>query len=241
MLGNFGLDTTQDKLTSNRAKNELNELSNLLNRKLREEQVENTLSREKIQWHFIPPRSPHFGGLWESAVKSIKHHLKRIIAEQRMTFEELYTMLTQIEACLNSRPLHPLSCDPNDLTPLTRGHFLIGDALTKTPQHDLLACRQNQFNRYQLIQQVVQHFWTRWHVEYFYELQQRSKWKPSVADVLQVDTLVVIQEDNTSPLKWHLCRILELHPGSDNVVPVATIKRPVIRICVLPQAGTTSP
>ena len=230
------------------AKNELNELSSLLNSKLHGEQVENTLSREKIQWHFIPPRSPHFGGLWESAVKSFKHHLKRVIGEQRMTFEELYTMLTQIEACLNSRPLHPLSCDPNDLTPLTPGHFLIGDALTAAPQLDLLDCRQNRLNRYQLIQQTVQHFWKRWHVEYLHELQQRSKWKSSAEDVLQVDTLVVIREDNTPPLQWHLGRILELHPSSDNVVRVATIKvadgvikRPVTRICVLPQAGKTNP
>ena len=78
-----------------------------------------------ITWHFSPPRAPHFGGLWESAVKAVKTHLKRIIGETILNFEEMYTLLSQIEAVLNSRPLSPLSNDPNDLQPLTPGHFLI--------------------------------------------------------------------------------------------------------------------
>ncbi|XP_076289812.1 uncharacterized protein LOC143213643 [Lasioglossum baleicum] len=72
--------------------------------------------------HFLeiqPPSTPHFGGIWEAAVKSVKHHLRRIIGEQRLTFEELTTLLTGIEACLNSRPLQPLSDDPEHPAALT--------------------------------------------------------------------------------------------------------------------------
>lgn len=95
--------------------------------------VQTSLAREGIEWHLIPPYAPHFGGLWERGVKSVKTHLKRVIGEQRLTYEELYTVLTKKEACLNSRPLHPLSSDPNDLTPLTPGHFLIGDSIMALP------------------------------------------------------------------------------------------------------------
>jgi len=80
---------------------------------------------EGIKWNFNPPAAPHFGGLWEAAVKSTKHHLRRVIGETTLTFEEMSTFLAQVEACLNSRPLQALSDDPDDVTALTPGHFLM--------------------------------------------------------------------------------------------------------------------
>ncbi|GFV70433.1 integrase catalytic domain-containing protein [Trichonephila clavipes] len=66
------------------------------------------LSKSSIDWHFIPPSSPHFGGIWESGIRSVKFHLKRVLGETILTFEELTTLLTQIEGLLNSRPLSTL-------------------------------------------------------------------------------------------------------------------------------------
>jgi len=63
------------------------------------------LAEDGTQWKFIPPGTPHFGGKWEAGVKSVKYHLKRIMGNQVLTYEEMTTMLTQIEAILNSRPL----------------------------------------------------------------------------------------------------------------------------------------
>ncbi|UYV82904.1 hypothetical protein LAZ67_22001338 [Cordylochernes scorpioides] len=83
-----------------------------------------------IKWNFIPPYSHHFRGLWEAGIKSAKYHLRRIVGKTKLTVEELTTVLTQIEACLNSRPFCPLTDDPEDLTALTAGHFLIGMPLT---------------------------------------------------------------------------------------------------------------
>ena len=193
-----------------------------------------------MQWKLIPPYSPHFGGLWESAVKSVKRHLRRVVGDQRLTLEELYTILTQVEACLNSRPLHPLSSDPMDLTPLTPGHFLIGAELMVLPQQDLLHLRQHSLNRYQLIQQMIQHFWKRWHQEYLHELQQRHRWQSDSSDILAIGTLVLIRDDNLPPLRWRLGRVAELHPGADGVTRVASIrvadgviKRPVTKLCIL--------
>ena len=108
------------------AQNELNDLARLVLDPKHQERVINSLCRDGINWHFIPAHAPHFGGLWEIPVKSVKHHLKRVIGESHFTFAELYTVFTQVEACLNSRPLSPLSNDPNDLEPLTPGHFLVG-------------------------------------------------------------------------------------------------------------------
>ncbi|XP_025264626.1 uncharacterized protein LOC112637998 [Camponotus floridanus] len=97
-----------------------------------------SLASERIEWRFNPPSAPHFGGIWEAAVKSLKHHLRRVIGDAKLTFEEMSTFLTQVEACLNSRPLQALSDDPEDLAPLTPGHFLVGAALTAVPEPSLL-------------------------------------------------------------------------------------------------------
>ncbi|XP_049315814.1 uncharacterized protein LOC125779230 [Bactrocera dorsalis] len=69
-----------------------------------------------INWQFIPPRAPHMGGLWESAVKSFKSHLKKVAGNYKFNYEEFTTLLIRIEAVLNSRPLTTLSQDPSDLT-----------------------------------------------------------------------------------------------------------------------------
>ncbi|XP_036329795.1 uncharacterized protein LOC118741928 [Rhagoletis pomonella] len=97
-----------------------------------------SVALHNVSWHFIPPGSPNFGGIWEAGIKSMKHHLHRVIGESMLTFEEFYTILKQIEAVLNSRPISALSDDPSDLTALTPGHFLVGGPLAATPEPNLL-------------------------------------------------------------------------------------------------------
>ncbi|XP_076380821.1 uncharacterized protein LOC117219916 [Megalopta genalis] len=223
------------------ARNELRDLGELLASRAHNEKCARTLAQDHIQWQLIPPRAPHFGGLWERGVRSVKAHLRRVIGEQRLTFEEMCTILAQIEACLNSRPLYPLSSDPTDLNPLTPGHFLVGEALTALPHADLTDIRQNRLNRFQLLQQTIQHFWRRWQRDYLHNLQQRHKWKQGHGSPLKVGDMVLIKEDNLPPLKWALGRVVELHPGQDGISRVSTIrttrgmlKRPASKICVLP-------
>jgi hypothetical protein len=199
-----------------------------------------TLSNENIQWKFIPPRTPNFGGLWEAGVKSVKYHIKRVVGETVLTYDELYTLLTRIEACLNSRPLVPMSNDPNDLTAITPGHFLIGEALTAPLEPDLTELKINRLSRHQLLERLRQHFWKRWRTEYLSYLQGRTKWQ-SPSPSLQPGDLVLLVEDNVPPLCWPLGRIQQVHPGSDGNVRVVTVKtnrgtykRGVRKVCVLP-------
>ncbi|XP_072377859.1 uncharacterized protein [Diabrotica undecimpunctata] len=96
-----------------------------------------------IEWKFIAPRSPHQGGIWEAAIKSCEYHLVRMMGNNIFTFEELTTILAQIEAVLNSRPLCPLSESPNDFSFLTPTHFLIGSSITSYPEKDISTRSEN--------------------------------------------------------------------------------------------------
>lgn len=107
------------------------------------------LANDSTGWRFNPPSAPHFGGKWEAAVKSTKYHLLRTIGESILTFEKLTTLMTQIEAILNSRPLTPLSDDSDDLAVLTPGHFLIGQPLSIIPEPNLIEKPMNRLTQWQ--------------------------------------------------------------------------------------------
>jgi hypothetical protein len=211
-----------------------------LNRLVSSHPFQDEMSTQGISWHFIPAQAPHFGGLWESGIKSVKGHLRRVIGEQSLTFEEMSTVLAQVEACLNSRPLCPLTTDPNDLSALTPGHFLIGKPLTAVADPDLSHLKINRLSRWQLVQRMTQEFWKRWHAEYLTQLQQRHKWMKKGTNI-KVGDLVLIKDENACPQKWSMGRIAFVHPGKDDIVRAVTIKtstgtitRPIVKLCLLP-------
>ncbi|KMQ90475.1 hypothetical protein RF55_9768 [Lasius niger] len=120
------------------------------------------LANSGTEWSFIPPGAPHFGGLWKAGVKSVKYHLQRILGEHKLTYEEMATLMSQIEACLNSRPLNALSNDPSDLAALTPGHLLIGESLVNIPEPSFLDVDANKLSsRWTLVSNMRDHFWNR--------------------------------------------------------------------------------
>ncbi|XP_039312392.1 uncharacterized protein LOC120359326 [Solenopsis invicta] len=201
-----------------RASRELQEIQEFLEKT--EPEIKSFMIKQRINWSFIPPRSPHFGGIWESAVKLMKRHMYTISQGKVLTYEEFNTLVTEIEAVLNSRPLTPLTSDPSDFNVLTPSHFLIGDSLTQPVQHCLLNVPDNRLSHWQHLQKLRQQLWQR---EYLQELQRRSKWFVSDANV-GVNTLVLLIEDNAPPFKWPLGRVVAVHPGADAKVRVVTVK-----------------
>ena len=139
-----------------------------------------------ITWDFIPERAPHFGGLWEAAVKSMKKHLTRIVGNVKLNFEELTTVLCQIEACLNSRPLVPLLTNNDDEEVLTPGHFLIGRPIEAIPDPDLSSRPISTLRRWHLCQSLTKHFWHRWSTEYLVTLQKVYKWHHPTRNLLKI-------------------------------------------------------
>jgi len=202
------------------------------------------LANEGCEWKFIPPHGPHFGGLWEAAVKSMKYHLRWTLGSEFAAYDNLCTLCAEIEVCLNSRSLCALTNDPFNPTYLSPGHYLIGVPLTQLPAADFTDVKCNRLSSWQTYQQQLQQFWQRWSSDYFQSLQQRQRCQRKFPN-LQPGDLVLLKEDNTGPLHCPTAVITDIHPGKDGIVQVVTIrthkgafKRPIVKICPLPRVNS---
>ncbi|XP_062538337.1 uncharacterized protein LOC134206623 [Armigeres subalbatus] len=209
-------------------------------------QIFDWCSGNEITWKFIPPRAPHFGGLWEAAVKSAKNHLLKVVGNVNLAYEDLLTLLAQVEMCLNSRPLTPIPEDPTDLDVLTPGHFLVGSNLQAVPESNWKETADNRLDHWDRTHNLQQ-IWSRWYPEYLQQLQSRATKGCNPPVTIEVGAIVIIKEDNVPPANWPLGRIVKLHPGKDGIVRVVTLKtananevvRAVARIALLPTPRTT--
>ncbi|XP_064540241.1 uncharacterized protein LOC135429732 [Drosophila montana] len=204
------------------AKNELVVLKNLFLSCCHQEAVLQFCLPDTIDWRFIPPRSPHFSGLWEAAVKTA-NHFYRVVGLTVLGFEELRTLVCHITAVINSRPLLPISEDPEDLDVLTPAHFLVGGPQSTFTEPDVTRLNFNRLDSWQRVSYMHQVFWSHCREEYLNLLQQRSKWqtpKPGVA----LNDIVFVKDENLPPLKWPLARVVELVKGTDDITRVAVLK-----------------
>ncbi|GFU71443.1 integrase catalytic domain-containing protein [Trichonephila clavipes] len=164
--------------------------------------VSKFLTDNGVKWHQNVPGVPHMGGLWEAGIKSTKYHLKRVVGEMKLSYEEFEIFLTQIEVFLNSRPL---------------------TLLTSIPETNYIDSNNSYLTKWQQIQKPVQQFWKCWHKEYLTRLQQRLKWLLPTKN-FQVNDFCLIKENNLPPAKWKMGRIVQLHSGLDNIVRVVNVK-----------------
>ena len=160
-----------------------------------------------------------------------------MIGQQVLTYEELNTVLIQVECLLNSRPIGLV----NQSDPLTPAHFLSLTPLKAFPALDVSDRPLNRLNRYELIQNIVQNFWKRWKSEYLTTLQLRYKWN-SQEQPIQVGSVVLLCDENAPPLEWKFAKIVECIFGNDGVCRVVKLRtvsgneltRPVTKVCPLP-------
>ncbi|XP_074114130.1 uncharacterized protein LOC141537182 [Cotesia typhae] len=220
-----------------------NELKRLFSQATSEsKELQRLLTNNGTNWRFNPPGALHMGGKWEAAVKSVKRHLQSSISETSFTFEDFSTLLAQVEAVLNSRPLSALSDDPEDLSALTPGHFIRGAALNSIPEPSLTSVNESRPSQFQRIQERFQQFWNRWSAECLSAHQSISKWRYQQDDI-KLGSLVLITDERLPPSKWPLARVIQLHPGKDGLTRVVTLKtattiltRPIVKLALLPLA-----
>ncbi|XP_055690674.1 uncharacterized protein LOC129795249 [Lutzomyia longipalpis] len=193
------------------------ELRRLLFQEQGQREIVDATSGDGIKWHFQPAASPHHGGIYEANIKSVKYHLKRVIKDEPLSYEEWLTVINQVEAVLNSRPLTEQPISPVDDIQLTPGHFIAHKPLNALPDPSLEHLPTNRLSRWQLCQQMMQNFAKRWKTEYLRLLTKRNKWL-KLGDNLNIGDVVIFHDERFPSQRWPLGRIIAVHPGSDNLI-----------------------
>ncbi|XP_011137665.2 uncharacterized protein LOC105182152 [Harpegnathos saltator] len=177
--------------------------------------------------------------MWEAGIKCVKHHVRHVLRNNSLTFEEYTTLLCRIEACLNSRSIEPMFDSFDDYEPLTPGHLLVGSDIG-LPSPSTLHISENRLTRWQLVRHLTERFWRVWYHDYVNTLQQRGKWR-KVQPSVNVGQLILIRNSTLPPCKWELRRVTQCHPDPDRLTRVVTVRtanstlqRPIVKICLLP-------
>lgn len=222
-IGRRGLPSTiysDNARTFHAANKEMSELWNVLN----DSKLHTNLSHYRITWKFIAPRAAWWGGFWERMVGTTKRCLKRILGRAQVGEEELYTILVNIEATVNSRPITQNEDSSEILTP---SHFLTGGKLTSLPVIKVPETNQNLTKVYQQRQRLVEMFGKRWKTEYLLQLRNYHEVKqPKRVTELRIGDIALLQENLKSPMMWTRGRICDLRPGRDNRVRTITLQLP---------------
>lgn len=215
-----------------------NEFTKILNEI--EKEIGEFLREKRIKWIFTAPLAPHAGGYYESGIKTMKHYLLRECDNRSFDYEQFATLLCKIEAVVNSRPLTPMSEDPNDLEVLTPAHFIIGRSLIAKPERNFLPVATNRLDKYNQLQQLQQKFWASWYHDYLHHLQQRPN-EFRLRSEFHLGDMVLIMDKNLPSLKWKFGRISKLLPDKTGVVRRVIVKtatgekdRNVRYLCLLP-------
>lgn len=216
-----------------------NELKKAFYMTTHDPEILNSLAEQSIEFRFLPPYAPNMAGSQERVVRSVKYHLKRALGAFIPTWEEMYTLLARIEACLNSRPLCRLTDDPESLDALTPGHFLINGPLISLPEISVADKKETSLSRWKRVQQIVEHVWKRFSFEYLNTLQTRPKWK-EMQKFIKVGDIVLIRNPNNPLCKWSLGKVIKVYMGVNGVPRIVDLKtstttltRPITQLCPL--------
>lgn len=204
------------------AANELQEIQQLLDRS--KEQIINNANRQNIRWHFIPARTPHFGGIWEAGIKAAKKQLQRVISPHLLRQDELEVLLSDVSAILNSRPICKLeTTELEEDFILTPGHFITGRNIKVPPQPLPSQTKITNLRRWQLVRRLTQDFWDAWIGCYLPSLQARTKWLKK-QDNIDIDDIVFVKDLTLQHNgRWPLARVIKTYPGTDDLVRTVDI------------------
>lgn len=191
----------------------------------------------QVQWTFNLERAPWWGGIFERMVRSTKRCLRKMIGRAKLSYEELLTVLIEVEMVINSRPIsYVTSSDLEE--PLTPSHLLTGRRLLSLPDnlcysqladpdYDPETTPEILTRRMKFLNTTLERFWKRWKREYLLELRNSHRITKKVPGNKQiaVGDVVVIHSDQEKQGFWNLGVIQEIIPGRDGEIRGAIVKQ----------------
>jgi hypothetical protein len=194
---------------------------------LESQTLKEQLGFKGTEWRFIPKRAPWFGGWWERMIGLVKTALKKVLGRSFVTFVVLQTILTEIEAILNDRPLTYVTSDTLDPEPLTPSHLLHGRRLTELPDNidtQKVICTSSSITKRFRVQRVlVNKFWKKWKFDYLTSLRERHTKSGHNEQTIRVGDVVQVHEE-CPRIRWKLAVVDELMPGRDGLIRAAKIR-----------------
>ena len=192
-------------------------------------EVVDFLRLHDISWEFILQKSPWWGGFYEKLVGITKMLLKKVVGKAKLTYDELVTVIYEVENSINSRPLTYLT-EENYQTALTPYHLLYGRNINE--RNDTLDFIETDSNsaivRVKHLQIILKHFRKRFYVEYLLSLREKHsyvKTKTSNQCYLKEGDVVLIKENDFTPrLNWKKGIIEKLLIGDDKNVRGASVR-----------------
>ena len=200
--------------------------------------VKKYLTSLGADWIFNVECAPWWGGAFERLVRSTKRCLRKLVGRAQFSFDELVTVLAEIESVINSRPLTYVSAGDME-EPLTPSHLIVGRRIHNLPDHlshlDDIGDEEFSLNSTQLTRRmkhlanILNHFWNRWRSEYLSELSEAHSYtarRQSKSNHLTVSVgdVVVIHDEHLPRGLWKLGKIVSVMKGRDGFVRGATVK-----------------
>lgn len=196
--------------------------------------IQDYSSSNGIQWKFIPERAPWWGGFYERLIRSVKTALRKTLSRRIVDFIELQTLLTEIEAIINSRPITFVYSDVNEPAPLTPATIISGNRLAMRPGRQPIPSPEtlrSATKSSRLLREVwnrrdenLRMVWRRWCKEYIAELRSAHHSKSARSSDLKIGDVVLVEDPNLSRLQWTMGTIEKVFPGSDGKTRVCTVK-----------------
>ena len=199
----------------------------ILRRMYDKEEVRAHLETNRIDWRFNLERAPWWGGFFERLIGTTKRCLRKVLGNAKLNADEMITVLTELEATMNSRPL-TYEYDEVGAEMLTPSHLIYGRRLINLPEEVRDDEEENErgfLKRFRYLAKLRIHFWNRWRKEYLVDLREHHRGnKEGKHDKVSVGELVLVHEDNVKRSNWKLAKVEELIVGKDGQVRGARLK-----------------
>lgn len=195
-------------------------------------EVKNHFAELRVEWRFNLEKAPWWGGIFERMIKSTKRCLKKSIGRAYLTYDELSTLVTEIEAVLNSRPLTYVSTDDLE-EPLTPSHLLLGYRVLSLPDPplsddpDYVESANDLSRRMKHLLKTSEKFWKRWKKEYLLELREfhrTHRTSKGVKDVVREGQIVTVYDEGQPRGLWRMGRIEGVIQSPDGKIRSAQVR-----------------